>query len=124
MLGYGTYQKSRKKAGLKDQAMYPVIDLFAGPGGLGEGFASLRRPDNAQQCAFRTAVSIESDQSAHRTLRLRHFYRTFTPDTVPNEYYRYLEGIISLEELYSRYPDAASSAEHTAWLCTLGKEPP
>lgn len=102
---------------------YPVIDLFAGPGGLGEGFASLRRPGDSSNYAFRTAISIEKDPLAHRTLQLRHFYREFKPDAAPGDYYQYLEGIISLEELYYRHPGAASHAEYTAWLCTLGKEP-
>jgi DNA (cytosine-5)-methyltransferase 1 len=107
---------------VKNNIVYPVIDLFAGPGGLGEGFASLRYPRNSNHYAFRTAISIEKDPSAHRTLQLRHFYRAFTPDTVSDDYYLYLEGAISLEELYCRNPDAAAQAEHTAWLCTLGQE--
>ncbi|MEQ1595056.1 MAG: DNA cytosine methyltransferase [Casimicrobium sp.] len=47
-----------------------VIDLFAGPGGLGEGFASL---DEGR--AFKIAVSVEMEASAHQTLTLRSFYR-------------------------------------------------
>ena len=107
---------------MKDNSVYPVIDLFAGPGGLGEGFASMRHPRNSSYYAFRTAISIEKDPSAHRTLQLRHFYREFTPDSVPDDYYLYLEGAITLEELCSRHPVAASNAQHTAWLCTLGEE--
>jgi DNA (cytosine-5)-methyltransferase 1 len=108
---------------VKDNAVYPVIDLFAGPGGLGEGFASLPRPGNSANYAFRTAISIEKDPSAHRTLQLRHFYRQFTSNTVPDDYYQYLEDEISLEELYSRHPEEASHAQRTAWLCELGEEP-
>lgn len=48
----------------------PVIDLFSGPGGLGEGFASL---ENGR--AFRIVVSAEMDKAAHATLRLRSYYR-------------------------------------------------
>jgi len=48
----------------------PVIDLFSGPGGLGEGFASL---DDGR--AFRIIVSAEMDKAAHATLRLRSYYR-------------------------------------------------
>lgn len=107
---------------MRDNTIYPVIDLFAGPGGLGEGFASLHHHEKSGHYAFRTAISIEKDPSAHRTLQLRHFYREFTPDAVPDDYYRYLEGVISLEELYRRHPEAARNAEHTAWLCELGKE--
>ncbi|GAA1979943.1 DNA cytosine methyltransferase [Terrabacter lapilli] len=47
----------------------PVIDLFAGPGGLNEGFCSLLRPDGA--AVFSTAASIEMDPVACSTLRLR-----------------------------------------------------
>lgn len=108
---------------MKNAVSYPVVDLFAGPGGLGEGFASLRQPQKPGHYAFRTSLSIEKDPSAHRTLQLRHFYRAFTPDTIPDTYYQYLEGTISLEELYRRHPEEASHAEHTAWLCTLGEEP-
>ncbi len=47
-----------------------VIDLFAGPGGLGEGFASL---DEGRK--FKIAVSVEMEASAHQTLTLRSFFR-------------------------------------------------
>ncbi len=107
---------------MKDNTVYPVIDLFAGPGGLGEGFSSLPHPGKPGYYAFRTAISIEKDPSAHRTLELRHFYRQFAPDTVPDDYYQYLEGAISLEELYSRHPKEVSHAQSTAWLCELGQE--
>jgi DNA (cytosine-5)-methyltransferase 1 len=47
----------------------PVIDLFAGPGGLGEGFS------RAQSASFQIAVSIEKDEMAFDTLRLRAAHR-------------------------------------------------
>lgn len=47
----------------------PVIDLFAGPGGLGEGFSRVR------SVRFEIAVSIEKDEMAHETLRLRAAHR-------------------------------------------------
>jgi DNA (cytosine-5)-methyltransferase 1 len=48
-----------------------VIDLFSGPGGLGEGFTSLESGK-----AFRIAVSAEMETSAHATLTLRAFFRS------------------------------------------------
>jgi len=51
-----------------------VVDLFAGPGGLGEGFNEYRRPGSDAR-VFRTSVSIEKDHSAARTLRFRAFMR-------------------------------------------------
>lgn len=47
-----------------------VVDLFAGPGGLGEGFSSLQNGN-----AFKILVSAEMETSAHATLTLRAFYR-------------------------------------------------
>jgi DNA (cytosine-5)-methyltransferase 1 len=47
-----------------------VIDLFSGPGGLGEGFAAL---DGGR--AFEIGVSAEMEKSAHSTLTLRAFFR-------------------------------------------------
>jgi DNA (cytosine-5)-methyltransferase 1 len=47
-----------------------VIDLFSGPGGLGEGFASLENGS-----AFHIEVSAEMDTAAHSTLVLRAFFR-------------------------------------------------
>jgi DNA (cytosine-5)-methyltransferase 1 len=47
----------------------PLIDIFAGPGGLGEGFSSFA--DSAENHPFSIALSIEKDRHAHETLRLR-----------------------------------------------------
>lgn len=96
----------------------PVIDLFAGPGGLGEGFSSLANFDGVR--AFKIALSIEKDQYAHETLTLRSFFRQFAPNQVPGDYYKFLKGAITLKQLYDRHPLQAANAFHEAWLTTLG----
>jgi DNA (cytosine-5)-methyltransferase 1 len=53
-------------------ATFGVIDLFAGPGGLGEGFASMS--DRGHE-PFDVGISVEKEASAHRTLTLRAFLR-------------------------------------------------
>lgn len=76
----------------------PVIDLFAGPGGLCEGFASLIRGESRE---FDIRVSIEKDPIAHRTLSLRALFRSFPPGKVPEAYYQYIRGEISREQFES-----------------------
>ena len=64
----------------------PVIDLFAGPGGLGEGFSSVV-DDNGNRI-FDIKLSIEKDFFAHQTLELRSFLRQFPVNQFPEAYYR------------------------------------
>ncbi len=98
----------------------PVIDLFAGPGGLGEGFASF--PERGRS-RFRISLSIEMDTAAHETLLLRSFFRQFSPTSVPEDYYRLLRGEMSRSELFERHQTAADAARNIAWRATLGAEP-
>lgn len=68
----------------------PIIDLFAGPGGLGEGFCSLK-----DGRAFKIGASIEMNPHAHQTLQLRAFYRllkTEAPEHLAS-YYRFCNGL-------------------------------
>ena len=66
----------------------PIIDLFAGPGGLGEGFSSVLHKNDR---VFDIKLSIEKDNEAHKTLELRSFFRKFNTDNVPSEYYDVLK---------------------------------
>lgn len=97
----------------------PVIDLFAGPGGLGEGFSSAR--DEQGNPCFKILLSIEKDQYAHRTLELRAFFREFD-GWAPEEYYSYLRGEITREELFESYPVQSKAASSQAWHAELGSE--
>lgn len=99
--------------------MIPVIDLFAGPGGLGEGFAALL--DRKRRRAFRIALSIEMNGSARSTLRLRSFFRQFERTEVPNEYYEVLKGTLGVAELYQKFPKQADASDREAWQAELGK---
>lgn len=65
-----------------------VIDLFAGPGGLGEGFSAFESPGGRHP--FKIAASVEKEASAHKTLTLRAFFRKFLGRKVPKAYYDYL----------------------------------
>jgi DNA (cytosine-5)-methyltransferase 1 len=97
--------------------MIPVVDIFAGPGGLGEGFSALRW---RREKVFKIVLSIEKDKAARETLRLRSFFRQF-PNGAPEVYYQFLRGAISIEELYLRYPEEIARADDEAWLAELGK---
>src|SRR5664280_2467695 len=90
----------------------PTIDLFAGPGGLSEGFWRTGKYD--------VCLSIEKNEWAHETLRLRSFFHQFPQMQAPSDYYRLLAGDISISELYSQYPVEARAAESEAWLAELG----
>ncbi len=97
--------------------MIPIIDLFAGPGGLGEGFSAVRRN---RQRVFKIALSIEKDSLAHRTLELRAFFRQFPDRHAPDEYYDYLAGELTRDELFAKFPSEAKRAAGEAWHATLG----
>ena len=95
----------------------PVIDIFAGPGGLGEGFSAAE-----VNVRFNIRLSIEKDHIAHQTLQLRSFLRTFGYDAFPAEYYEYVKGKITRDELYKAYPAQARHAAEEVWQVELGVE--
>ncbi|SGY87497.1 DNA cytosine methyltransferase [Moritella viscosa] len=100
-----------------------VIDLFAGPGGLGEGISSCIHENGNKP--FKIGVSVEKEPSAHKTLTTRAFYRKIsnTPQGI-NDYHSYVQGDISREELFTRYPDEAQSAIKETLECpkALGED--
>ncbi len=99
----------------------PVIDLFAGPGGLGEGFSAFR-PESGGP-AFRVRLSVEKESYAHETLQLRSFFRQFSDGDIPEAYYDHLRDELDREELFAQFPDEAERAASEAWCTTLGEEP-
>jgi DNA (cytosine-5)-methyltransferase 1 len=94
----------------------PVVDLFAGPGGLGEGFSAL---DDGN--AFRILVSAEMEASAHQTLRLRSFYRILKRQggKALDSYYRFCNGESELP-WDDKTVKAWKEAEKEARRITLG----
>jgi len=99
--------------------LIPIIDLFAGPGGLGEGFALLGLNEGSPY--FKIKLSVEKDVSAHRTLKLRSFFRQFPFGHAPEEYYFFLRGELnSEEELYKKFQNEANQASQEARLFELG----
>src|SRR5438045_2518559 len=99
--------------------MIPVIDIFAGPGGLGEGFSALR--DSRNRPVFKIGLSIEKDTVAHRTLLLRSFFRQFQSGSVPDEYYACVRGEIAIEALFEKHSQEAKTARKEAICANLGK---
>lgn len=100
-----------------------VIDLFAGPGGLGEGFSAHRDKNNHQ--TFKIAMSIEKDLSAHRTLLLRALFRQFPYGGAPDAYYAFIRGELGTspeEQLYKlpELQDELDLARHEAQAIELG----
>jgi DNA (cytosine-5)-methyltransferase 1 len=94
-----------------------IIDLFSGPGGLGEGFTALQGPNGPH---FRIAVSVEKEPSAHATLRLRAFLRQFP--ALPREYICWLRNGGEQPDWATAYPTEWAAAAHEAQCLELGSE--
>jgi DNA (cytosine-5)-methyltransferase 1 len=103
----------------------PIIDLFAGPGGLGEGFSSVY---NKEDRVFDIKISIEKDENAHKTLELRSFYRQFPKGNAPEKYYNVLKESnpkkrdLLKSELFEEYKKEYKIARDEAWRAELGSE--
>ena len=100
----------------------PVVDLFAGPGGLGEGFASLEVDGKHP---YRLVLSVECDPVAHQTLELRAFYREFVSagKRIPSKYFKHVRDPLgySREALFADFPKEADAAKQEACLARLGE---
>lgn len=96
-----------------------VIDLFAGPGGLAEGFSAVE--DSKGSRAFKVTLSIEKEAAPFSTLRLRAFFRQFPLRQAPDSYYDFLRGTVSLEKLLALHHEEAARAEQETWQATLGE---
>jgi len=101
----------------------PVIDLFAGPGGLGEGFSAVRNERGDR--VFDIRVSIEKDPIAHQTLTLRALYRELSDGHLPDSYYDYIRGRISRETFLAESVVACAleRARQEAHCMELGNDP-
>lgn len=87
-----------------------VIDLFAGPGGLSEGFSAYATK-NGRHLPFQTRMSVEKEESAHRTLRLRSLYRKLSTKKEKAIYHEYVQGRITEQEMKDLLPELWSHAE-------------
>jgi DNA (cytosine-5)-methyltransferase 1 len=96
---------------------FAIVDLFAGPGGLAEGFSSLRTRDGSRP--FHIALSVEKEPSAFETLRLRSFLRQFN-DGFPPEYYRFLNGEIPEPEWHELFSEEWKAAVRETVMLELG----
>lgn len=78
-----------------------MIDLFAGPGGLNEGFSSVS--DENRNPVFRTVASFEMEENACDTLVLRTALRMMRKDGMfPKDYYQFLQGLVTWADFQAR----------------------
>jgi DNA (cytosine-5)-methyltransferase 1 len=102
--------------------LIPVIDLFAGPGGLGEGFSAFL---NEQHPVFNIKLSIEKDPNAHRTLRLRSFFRKVPVDQIQDIYFEFMKSERTEHDeskLFSYFPDVKKEIDSEVLCRELGSE--
>lgn len=103
--------------GNADPTDFAVVDLFAGPGGLGEGFAAAGSEGEPR---MRIRLSIEKETFAVETLRLRAFLRSFESG-FPPEYYKALNQDVPFPDWSRSHPDNWRQALEEVRQLELGK---
>lgn len=99
--------------------MIPVLDLFAGPGGLGEGFSAYR--DGKGKHRYHLSLSIEKDERAHQTLRFRALQRRLQRACSAQFTDLIAAGRTDWSALAERFPLEAAQAGAEARCLELGR---
>jgi DNA (cytosine-5)-methyltransferase 1 len=97
----------------------PVVDVFAGPGGLGEGFAAHR--DVAERHPFEVVLSVEKEQFAHRTLTLRTMMR-LVGKPLRQRVIASMEAGLPADAPLPDFPDALKEVSHSVIRRELGPD--
>lgn len=93
--------------------IYFAIDLFAGCGGLSEGF---------KQAAFEVVAQVEMDKWACETLKTRHLYHELKKKGEGRYYNSYLREEIDKETILKRFNDIGEPISYRVIQATLGNE--
>ena len=75
--------------------MFNYLDLFAGAGGLSEGFI---------QAGFKPIAHVEMDEAACYTLKTRAAYHWLYAHSKSGLYEQYISGTITRDQLYESIP--------------------
>jgi DNA (cytosine-5)-methyltransferase 1 len=97
---------------------YGVVDLFAGPGGLAEGFSAVTA---AGTRPYRIVLSVEKDPAAYQTLLLRAFLRQFECG-FPDAYYDFLNKGTAEPDWKRLFPRELERARSEALCVELGTQ--
>lgn len=92
---------------------YFAIDIFAGCGGLSEGFS---------QAGFKVIARIEMDKWACETLKTRCLYYKLKEKKRLYLYYKYLKDEITKDEIYVKFPDIKKEIELEVIQAEFGKD--
>lgn len=93
----------------KDNGSLNFIDLFAGAGGLSEGFF---------QAGFNPIAHVEMNEAAAKTLETRSAYYYLKKIGELHWYYQYEKGEISREDLFAHIPEDVTKAVVNAEMST------
>lgn len=97
----------------KNNKVYFVMDLFAGCGGLSEGF---------EQTGFEVIAQIEMDKRSCETLKTRHLY--YELKKIGKEYFysKVLKEESSHDDILDKFPEIRESVSHRVIQVEFGKE--
>ncbi len=86
----------------KKNNKFIALDLFAGPGGLSDGF---------EQAGFGIAAQVEKDETACKTLRLRTIYRELRKKDKLKQYWRLVRNEIGEADVREEYKEIADRCD-------------
>ena len=97
------------------ESKFYAIDLFAGCGGLSEGF---------RQAGFEVIAQVEMDKWACETLKTRRLYYILKERKKLYWYFKYLKGEITRGKIYERFPDIKQEVDLEVIKAEFGEDDP
>jgi DNA (cytosine-5)-methyltransferase 1 len=95
------------------------IDLFAGAGGLSEGFI--------QAGGFKIVATIEKDHWACETQKTRHIFHHLKAENQLEDYWEYCRNTSSVkliepnrQKIYAKHPELKEKIDHIVWKAEFG----